>query len=116
MIDSTPVLPVRDMEEAVVFYEAAGFDVRVHEGGGYAFVNHDDDSVFDLGREDGLDVESNRSGCYLIVPSPDEWHARLGSLGYSITPLRNEDYGMREFALTDPSGNHIRFGHGIAEG
>jgi hypothetical protein len=116
VIDSTPILPVRDMVEAVAFYEAAGFDVRVYEGGSYAFVNHDDESVFDLGYEDGFDVESNRAGCYLIVPSPDEWHACLTSLGYPVTPLRDENYGMREFALTDPSGNHIRFGHGLADG
>jgi len=116
VLDSTPILPVRDMEEAVGFYAAAGFDVRVHDGGGYGFVSHDDESVFDLGHENGLDVASNRAGCYLIVPSPDEWHARLTSLRYRVTPLRNEDYGMREFALTDPSGNHLRFGHSIADG
>lgn len=115
-IDSTPILPVRDMDEAVEFYAAAGFDVRVHEGGGYGFVNHDDESIFDLGYEEGFNVESSRAGCYLIVPDPDGWHARLTSLGYRVTPLRNEDYGMREFALTDPSGNHLRFGHSIADG
>lgn len=116
VIDSTPILPVRDMDEAVAFLDAAGFDVRVFEGGGYAFVKHDDESVFDLGHENGFNVESNRAGCYLIVPSPDEWHTRLTSLGYLVTPLRDEDYGMREFTLTDPSGNHIRFGHAVVHG
>jgi hypothetical protein len=31
--DSTPILPVRDIDEAVTFYESAGFDARVYEGG-----------------------------------------------------------------------------------
>lgn len=69
-IDSTPILPVRYMDEAIEFYEAAGFEVRVHEGGDYGFVNHDDESVFDLGHKEGLNVESSRAGCYLIVPDP----------------------------------------------
>ena len=43
--DVTPVLPVLDMDAAVVFYETAGFDVRVYEGGGFAFVTHEDQSV-----------------------------------------------------------------------
>ena len=115
VIDSTPILPARDMAEAVAFYEAASFDVQVYEGGGYAFVRHDEQSVFDLGHEQGFNVESSRAGCYLVVPSPDEWHARLTSLGYPVTPLRDEDYGMREFALTDPSGNNIRFGHAVVD-
>ena len=45
------------MDESVEFYEAAGFDVHVYEGGGFAFVRHDDESVFDLwGRFVSFDV------------------------------------------------------------
>ena len=46
--DSTPILPVRDIDQATAFYESAGFDVRLYEGGGFAFVERDDESVFDL--------------------------------------------------------------------
>ncbi len=48
--DSTPILPVRDLDAACAFYEAAGFDVRQYEGGGFAFVEYQDESVFDLKR------------------------------------------------------------------
>ena len=68
VIDSTPVLPVRALDEAVAFYTAAGFEVRVHDRGGYAFVSYDDESTFDIGHEEGLENESNHAGCYLIVP------------------------------------------------
>src|SRR5215211_3428108 len=44
---STPTLPVADMNEAVAFYEAARFDVRRYDDA-FAFVSHDDESVFDL--------------------------------------------------------------------
>lgn len=48
IVESTPILPVGDMRGAIAFYETAGFAVREYEGGGYAFVNYDDRSVFDL--------------------------------------------------------------------
>jgi len=37
----TPTLPAIDMDASVEFYEAAGFEVRVYEGGGFAFVTYD---------------------------------------------------------------------------
>jgi hypothetical protein len=113
LLDVTPTLPVVDMQESLEFYEAAGFDVQVYEGGGYAFVRHDEASVFDLGLESDMNPATNRAGCYVIVPAPDEWHAMFADLQYPVTELRDQDYGMREFTLTDPSGNHLRFGHSI---
>jgi predicted enzyme related to lactoylglutathione lyase len=108
-MDVTPILPVLNMATAAEFYEAAGFDVRVYEGGGYAFVNYNDESVFDL----GLKESATGAGCYIIVPGVDDWHTRLSALGYSVTPVLNEPHGMREFTLTDPDGNRLRFGRGI---
>ncbi len=48
LLDVTPTLPAVDMNQSLEFYEAAGFDVQVYEGGGCAFVRHHDESVFDL--------------------------------------------------------------------
>ena len=112
VIDVTPILPVADMPTAVAFYEAAGFEVRLYEeGGDYAFVSLDDESVFDLDTvQPPLDVHRNPAACYLIVPDPDEWHGRLSGLGATVTPLEDQPWEMREFTLTDPSGNHLRFG------
>lgn len=31
----------------------------------------------------------------------------------SVTPIGDQPWGMREFTLTDPSGNHLRIGHEI---
>jgi uncharacterized glyoxalase superfamily protein PhnB len=108
--DSTPILPVRDMDEAVGFYERAGFDAEVYEGGGHAFVHRDDESVFDLGVVEHLDPDANAAGCYLIVPDVDDWHADLRARGLPVTPLEDQPWGMREFTLTDPSGNDVRIG------
>ena len=114
-VQSTPMLPALDMADAVVFYERAGFGVRVWteaDGtpGGYAFVDFDGQSVFDLGLEP-IDPDCNGAGCYLNVADPDAWHDRLVSAGLPVGPIDNQDYGMRDFTLTDPSGNRIRIGH-----
>ncbi|MGQ0616090.1 MAG: bleomycin resistance protein [Acidimicrobiia bacterium] len=113
IVDSTPILPVIDMAASVAFYRGAGFDVREYEeGGGYAFVTYNGESVFDLDQaEVVLTPGTNGAGCYLIVPDVDVWHHRLQERGHPVTLLEDRPWGMREFSLTDPNGNHIRIGH-----
>lgn len=109
--DSTPILPVLDMSEAAALYEHAGFDVRRYEGGGYAFVHHGDESVFDLDVvEPPLDRDRNQAGCYLVTPAADAWHARLSAVALPVSDLEAKGWGMTEFTLTDPDGNRIRIG------
>lgn len=109
-VDVTTTLPVTDIAATTTFYEAAGFGVRLHEGGGFAFVTYEDESVFDLDVVEHLDPAVNASGCDLVVPDVDDWHDRLSSLGAIVTPVGDMTWGMREFRLTDPSGNSLRFG------
>lgn len=113
-VQSTPTLPVTDLAEAKAFYERAGFHVRVYidpdgEPGGFAFVDCDGQSVFDLGVED-IDPTRNRAGCYLVVRDVDDWHTRMERAGLPVTPVADQPWGMREYALTDPSGNRVRIG------
>ena len=119
-VTSTPTLPVVDMGEAVAFYERAGFGVRIYAddndgGGGFAFVDCDGQSVFDLDAATDMDPGLNRAGCYLIVRDADAWHARMVEAGLPVTALADQPWGMREFALTDPSGNRVRIGRGVDE-
>jgi len=110
VIDSTPILPVTDMDASVAFYVAAGFEVRQYDGG-YAFVSVDDESVFDLDRVDkAVSAATNGAGCYLIVEDVDEWHQRLSDVPLPVTTLEDRPWGMREFSLADPNGNSLRFG------
>jgi catechol 2,3-dioxygenase-like lactoylglutathione lyase family enzyme len=116
---STPTLPVSDFREGVEFYERAGFGVRVYEddegspGEGFAFVDLDGQSVFDL---DVLPIDRTRNwaGCYLIVRDPDGWHAAMIASELPVTPIADTPWGMREFTLTDPFGNHVRIGRGLS--
>ncbi len=113
-VTSTPTLPVTGLPEAVAFYERAGFGVRVYKGpegepDGFAFVDFEGQSVFDLGVAD-IDPSRNGAGCYLVVRDVDGWHARLTAAGVPVTPAADQPWGMREFTLTDPSGNNVRIG------
>jgi uncharacterized glyoxalase superfamily protein PhnB len=110
-VDSTPILPVVDMKEAIAFYERAGFAVEEHGGGGYAFVSSDDRSVFDLTVSAAQPAHS--STCYLTVPDVEAWHERLTQAQLEVGPLEDKPWGMREFALVDHDGNCLRVGQAI---
>jgi uncharacterized glyoxalase superfamily protein PhnB len=114
-VTSTPTLPVVDMGEAAAFYERAGFDVRIYRdengdpGEGFAFVEFDEQSVFDLDVVD-IDPARNGAGCFLVVHDVDGWHARMSESGLPVTSVQDEPWGMREFTLRDPSNNNVRIG------
>ena len=114
-IDVTPTLPVSDMAAAVRFYEAAGFDVEHYEDG-FAFVHHHEQSICNLDLAAGLDPASNHAGCYIITGDVDDWHARFIGAGFAVTPVEDMPWGMHEFTLTDPSGNHLRIGRTMLAG
>ena len=107
------------MAEAIAFYERAGFGVRQYRddegdpGEGFAFVDYDGQSVFDLDAIADLDTAANRAACYLIANDADAWYARMQAAGLEVTPIADQPWGMREFTLTDPFGNHVRIGRGI---
>lgn len=120
-VTSTPTLPVLNLAEAVAFHERAGFGVRVYTddnreaGDGFAFVDFDGQSVFDLDAAPELDPKANRAGCYLISNNADSWHTRMSASGLPVTPIADQPWGMREFTLTDPSGNRVRIGRGVSD-
>jgi hypothetical protein len=65
-----------------------------------------------------VDPLSTAAGCYLRVDEADalhrEWHAagvpNDPATGSRLTDPVDTDYGLREFALVDPSGNLYRVG------
>jgi hydroxymethylpyrimidine/phosphomethylpyrimidine kinase len=117
-VTSTPTLPVVDMADSIEFYERAGFGVRLYRededdpGEGFAFVEYDGVSVFDLDFI-AIDPDRNGAGCYLVVQEADEWHARMNAEGLPVTSIEDQPWGMREYTLTDPSGNRIRIGRAV---
>lgn len=108
-MQSIPILPVRDLDEAEAFLAPLGAEVRRHDDG-YAWVWADDCEVFHLAVHADLDPATNRSALYLHVADVDAVHARLVAGGHDVEAPVEEPWGMREVAVRDPSGNLLRIG------
>jgi uncharacterized glyoxalase superfamily protein PhnB len=118
-----PTLRCRDAEAMIRWLtELVGFrEHAVHRTGGV--VQHAElalgSSILMLGqhRDDAYggmvgDLAGRRTDAlYVAVATPDALHDRLAAAGTPIEmPLRDTDYGSREFACRDPEGNLWSFG------
>lgn len=105
-----PILPVAGMDEAIDFYRRLGFDVSAYDAG-YAWVSHRGHEILHLRLVEDLDPAMNAASCYLHVDDADAVHVAWTAAGATAEPLADQPWGMREFAVTDPSGNRLRVGH-----
>ena len=116
---AVPILPSRDLNATLAFYRRLGF-----ENAGAA----PDEWDYLILRRRGLQLHFYRDpnvdplttdhSCYIYTDSADalcdEWKS-IGVPTDATTGSRlqvpvDTDYGMREFALIDPSGNLVRVG------
>jgi catechol 2,3-dioxygenase-like lactoylglutathione lyase family enzyme len=116
---AVPVLPARDLYETLAFYERLGFALQGApiEQYGYLIIARGSIELhfFD---QPGVDPLTTDAGCYVRVRDADELHRDWKALGVPADPttgsrlmgVRDTDYGLREFALVDPSGNLMRVG------
>ena len=108
----TPILPVRDLEEAAEFYRSLGFEVANYDLT-YAFVIFDGHEAMHLRSVPNLDPSLNETSAYIHVADADATRAALGT-DRGVGNVEDRPWGMREFSINDPSGNTIRIGHQIA--
>ncbi len=115
---AVPILPSRDLRETLVFYEALGFENRgaPPEEWDYLILGRGDIWLHFFLDPD-VDPLSTASGCYLYVDDADALHAQWASrvvadasTGSRVVAPVTTDYGMREFAVVDRSGNLVRVG------
>jgi catechol 2,3-dioxygenase-like lactoylglutathione lyase family enzyme len=116
---AVPILPGRDLGETLAFYERLGFENRgaLAEVWDYLIIGRGGIELHFYGAPD-VDPLKTDAMCYLRVPDADalhdEWQrvgiARDEATGSRLEPPVLTDYGMREFALIDPSGNLVRVG------
>jgi hypothetical protein len=115
---AVPILPSRDLGETLALYERLGFEV----GGGpweewdYLIIRRGEIWLHFFPMPE-IDPLTTIAGCYLYVEDADETYAEWAevvepdpSTGSRIERPITTDYGMREFALVDRSGNLIRVG------
>ena len=116
---AVPILPSRDLRETLAFYERLGFE----DNGGpwekwnYLIISRGNAELHFWG-DPSVDPLTTSFSCYLRVADAEALHAeweRVGvprdeSNGSRLEPPVDTDYGIREFALIDPSGNLLRVG------
>lgn len=110
LIHSTiPTLPAADLDQTIAFYAQLGFPLvsRYEE---YAIVARDGIELhFYLHKE--LDAAENPSGMYVRTPDVAGLFKEFTGRGVkTLTALEDKEWGQREFAVADPSGNLLRFG------
>ena len=116
---AVPILPSRDLGETLALLERLGFESRgahwsewnyliVARGGiELHFFSHPE-----------IDPLTTDAMCYLRVDDADALHDEWNGIGVEsdpgtgsrLIPPQTADYGMREFALVDRSGNLYRIG------
>ncbi|MEV5069814.1 VOC family protein [Microbacterium sp. LMI12-1-1.1] len=115
---AVPILLSRDLRETLAFFERLGFENRgaPPEEWGYLIIGR---GTADLHFTEDLSVDPLRTSsmCYLYVDDAqrvyEEWADAVDpdpATGSRIVAPVTTDYGMREFAVVDRSGNLVRVG------
>jgi hypothetical protein len=107
-----PVLPVRDLEVAMLTYGRLGFTVDRYAGDApYAFARRDTVHLH-LNEVGDLDPLTSVVSVYLYVEDADALHDEWRAAGVPgrLHPPHDTDYGLREGAYVDPDGTLLRFG------
>jgi catechol 2,3-dioxygenase-like lactoylglutathione lyase family enzyme len=116
---AVPILPSRDLDETLAFYTRLGFEDTggPYKEWNYLIVSRGNAELHFWG-DPSVDPLTTSFSCYLRVADADALHAEWERVGVPRDPTNGSrlerpvdtDYGMREFALVDPSGNLIRVG------
>jgi catechol 2,3-dioxygenase-like lactoylglutathione lyase family enzyme len=115
---AVPILPSRDLRETLEFYERLGFENRgaPPQEWNYLIVGRGEIWLHFIAMPE-IDPLTTIASCFLFVEDADSLYEEWATLvepdpatGSRIVPPETTDYGMREFAVVDRSGNLVRVG------
>ncbi len=113
---SASVLPVDDLKETAAYYqEAFGFDLSFMWGepAHYAVLKRDGVGIHLTERED-TSTKIRPSTVYMFVNDVDALYEEFKARGIEMfSPPETQDYGMREFEVSDPNGHFLIFGMNV---
>jgi hypothetical protein len=116
---AVPILPSRDLRETLAFYERLGFENRgtPPEEWDYMILGRGGVELHFISIPE-IDPLTTVASCFVHVQDADalyaEWEAtgveHDAETGSRLVAPMDTDYGMREFAVVDRSGNLVRVG------
>jgi catechol 2,3-dioxygenase-like lactoylglutathione lyase family enzyme len=106
---AVPIFPSRDLEETLAFYRRLGFRGALIAEHRYVIVNRGEFAEIHFYEAAETDPATNSHGCYLSVDDAALLHGEWSGVE-GVNEPREMEWGMREFAVVDPSGNLIRVG------
>ncbi len=109
---AAPILPVRDLDASLSYYQRLGFRVRAYEGGDYGFAKRDRAEIH-LGVAPDLPPSDAKHSAYLWVDDADELAQSWLTAGVEVHMSEDTEWGQHEGAVVDPDGNVLRFGSPI---
>lgn len=123
----TPNLVVNDVARSTAFYrDVLGFTItmKVPDAEPFVFVGLERDGVPVFLNDKRAAVEDHPEMAsipfggtctmFFVMTGIDEFHAAVAPKANVVMALKNQFYGMREFAITDPDGHLITFAERIA--
>ena len=119
---AVPILPSRDLHATLAFYERLGFENAgtPPDEWDYMIIRRNGAELhFYL--DPKVDPLTTPFTCYVFTESADALYAEWKALGIPadpatgsrLHPISDMEYGMRQFAVVDPSGNQVSFGSPI---
>jgi len=107
-----PRFVVRDLEQALAFYEQLGFQTTYHDEG-FAMVERDKVS---LHLNPNPDLPAGKySVCWIASTNIDALYQQYLPVEARQAPLQTKPWGFKEFAMRDPSENLIIFAEHIPD-
>ena len=113
----SPILPVRDMDKSLAFYNKLGFknEFLWEDPVSYAVLSARENASIHLSLLSPEQKEDNRvSILYIFVHDVDQMYENCKANDIAIhVEIGDRDYMMRDFEIQDPDGNLITFGKNI---
>lgn len=106
-----PMLPVRNLDQSIAFYEKLGFNVEQRKDEwGWAMLGFGDCKVM-IDRSINTQPDAKRQSVLYLYPDDIRaYHQQVRNTGLPIPDLDTTFYGLTEFRLDDPDGNRMWIG------
>jgi catechol 2,3-dioxygenase-like lactoylglutathione lyase family enzyme len=117
---AVPIMPANDLDATLSFYERLGFENAgsAPSEWNYLIIRRGSVQLHFYG-DPNVDPLTTSTSCYVFSEDADALYDEWDAIGVATDPKTGSRlqgppvetaYGMREFALVDPSGNLIRVG------